>query len=566
MDPGTFRKEPRKSRGKGAIVVWMVISMLALVAIAAPAGLVQAAGSERPTQVTFRYRAFGAPSPTSVTLANAKGGQSIDKSTVSDGEDFTVQTAQQTTVALTIGGKSINVHTSCSAPIAVGYVFNDAIEKPAPDATTIVGYNGPTAVEIIDMQPVKACGGGTVTNTPTPTPSTTPTPSQTPTCPNGQPMPTPPGSCPTPPPSCPNGQTMPPSGTCATPTPTRTPTPPPDLRCPVGTFRLIVKGTNDANYTDFTFTVSVEYNGGRSLDFTSNLGVRELLVAGSGGVNRYQFNPPIKLGNRFQATGGHTITQVAFCYVKTTPTPTPTRTPTNPPCNCATPTPPPPPTPTPCSCGNNGGSLLVQDFYGRTTSGTWANADKGGPYSLAGSSSSFNVNGGSGAITVNTAGTGRGALLNQVNAQNVDIKFKVRASKVAAGGKYYIYAVARHNGNNEYRPRMIWNADGSVSVHASVLVNGVETSLGTPVKVAGLAQCDCKFIWFRAQVVGSSPTTIRVKAWADGSSEPGWQFTTTNSSAACQTSGSVGLRVYLAASVTNAPVTFRFDNYTVMSL
>jgi hypothetical protein len=402
-------------------------------------------------------------------------------------------------------------------------------------------------------------GSGSNVGCPTPTPTATliPPPSVTPTPTTATPTPTrTPTSTPT------HTPTATPTHT-PTATPTRTPTNPPDLRCPVGTAKFSVNGTSDNNYTDFTITVSVDYTNQRMVDFTANRGVRELLVAGNQGVNRYQFNPPIRTGSRFADPGNGVINQVVFCYVATTatPTPTPTRNPTPTPTRNPTPT----PTTPPCTCQGNG-QTLVQDFFGRTTSGTWTNADKGGPYSLSGSSSNFNVNNGSGAITVPTAGQSRGALLNQVNAMNVDIKFKVNASKVAQGGAYYIYAIARHNGNSEYRPRLIFNANGTISVHASILVNGVETSLGSPVTVSGLSQCNCEFIWFRAQVVGSSPTTIRVKAWAVGSSEPGWQFVTTNSNSACQTSGSVGLRAYVSSSASNAPVTFRFDNYTVMSL
>jgi hypothetical protein len=63
-------------------------------------------------------------------------------------------------------------------------------------------------------------------------------------------------------------------------------------------------------------------------------------------------------------------------------------------------------------------------------------------------------------------------------------------------------------------------------------------------------------------VTGASPTTIRVKAWADGQPEPSsWQFAATNSTAAVQGAGSVGLRVYMSS--TNAPVTFGFDDFSV---
>ena len=177
------------------------------------------------------------------------------------------------------------------------------------------------------------------------------------------------------------------------------------------------------------------------------------------------------------------------------------------------------------------------------------------------------MNNGSGAITVPSAGQSRGALLNQVFAKNIDIKFKVNVNKIPAGGNVYVYAVARHNGNNELRPRLIYKPDGSIQVHASAVVNGTEFSLGTPKTVAGLTQCNCKFVWVHAQVFGSGPTTVRIRAWADGTSEPtAWQFTGTASQAACQVSGSVGFRTYVSATVTNAPITFRFDNYVVKSL
>jgi hypothetical protein len=132
-------------------------------------------------------------------------------------------------------------------------------------------------------------------------------------------------------------------------------------------------------------------------------------------------------------------------------------------------------------------------------------------------------------------------------------------------GKNFVYAVARKIGNSEYRPRVVFNPDGTVSVNASIVVNGVETSLGSPVLAPGVNQLSA--VWFRAQVTGSSPTTIRVKAWQAGTSEPaGWQFITTNSNAACQSAGAVGLRVYVNSTASNGPIDWRFDDYKVIGL
>jgi hypothetical protein len=65
-------------------------------------------------------------------------------------------------------------------------------------------------------------------------------------------------------------------------------------------------------------------------------------------------------------------------------------------------------------------------------------------------------------------------------------------------------------------------------------------------------------------VFGSSPTTIRIKAWAASGSEPtGWTVTRTDSEAALQGAGGVGLLAYVSGSVTNPPASFSFDNFVV---
>jgi PKD repeat protein len=213
------------------------------------------------------------------------------------------------------------------------------------------------------------------------------------------------------------------------------------------------------------------------------------------------------------------------------------------------------------------GGLVAADAFSRTNSNGWGNADVGGAYTIQGTAANYSVGGGAGNILVPAAGNSRSALLNNVSASDVDLRFRVRTDKVPAGGTSFIYAVARRNSTNEYRPRMILNANGSVSVNASVLINNSESALGTAVVVPGVTQAAGSYIWLRAQVTGANPTTIRVKAWADGQAEPaGWNFTATNSAAALQSAGSVGLRIYMGGSVNNAPVLFSLDDYSVISL
>ena len=65
----------------------------------------------------------------------------------------------------------------------------------------------------------------------------------------------------------------------------------------------------------------------------------------------------------------------------------------------------------------------------------------------------------------------------------------------------------------------------------------------------------------RFQVTGTNPTTVRAKVWKVGAAEPAaWLVSTTDSTAALQAAGGVGMWVYLSSAATNAPVVATFDD------
>ncbi len=225
------------------------------------------------------------------------------------------------------------------------------------------------------------------------------------------------------------------------------------------------------------------------------------------------------------------------------------------------PTPTLTPTPTPIA------STLISDSFNRTVTSGWGSADTGGAYSLYSTASNYGVSSGAGNITMPANGNSRGVLINGTSAQDIDITFKVTTNKTAAGGTQFVYSLARRNGNNEYRPRILLNTNGTISAHASRLVNNSESSIGSPSVIAGLNQSANSFIRFRAQVTGQNPTTIKVKAWADGQNEPSnWNFIATDSTPELQQQGFYGIRTYISSSTTNAPVTMSFDDYLVANL
>jgi hypothetical protein len=83
-------------------------------------------------------------------------------------------------------------------------------------------------------------------------------------------------------------------------------------------------------------------------------------------------------------------------------------------------------------------------------------------------------------------------------------------------------------------------------------------------KVAGLTYTAGQRLQVRFVATGTSPTVLRAKVWATGTAEPStWQVSASDSTAALQVAGAVGLANYLAGSSTNAPVVSSFQAFKV---
>lgn len=238
-----------------------------------------------------------------------------------------------------------------------------------------------------------------------------------------------------------------------------------------------------------------------------------------------------------------------------TPTDVPTATPT------AIPTATPTVTPTP-----GGATTYVDDSFSRSVVNSWGSAPTGGAYTLSGTAADFDVDGSAGTIT-SAANATRSAYLASTSALDVDVTVRIRADKLAAGGSQMAYFVARRVSNgSDYLGRLRLSNDNTVRLQAFQEVGGTATAIGTEKTVAGLTQSTSSYIWLRGQVVGTNPTTIRLKAWADGQPEPAsWIYSFTDSTAGLQAPGGLGLRTYLSSAATNAPVVFSFDDFLVTS-
>jgi PKD repeat protein len=211
------------------------------------------------------------------------------------------------------------------------------------------------------------------------------------------------------------------------------------------------------------------------------------------------------------------------------------------------------------------GSTVAADEFGRTVSGGWGSADVGGVWSRVGSASLFSVGAGVGLIRVPTAGGGPTVLLGSVSAADVDLLVDLSVDKVATGGGQTVVLMARRSGSSDYRLKVRFLAGGVMHLAWSRVVVGAERTLGE-VLVKGLTYSPGQVLRVRFDVsgAGAGVTALSGSVWPVGSVEPASPVISgTDSEPSLQGAGSIGIQAGLASTVTNAPVSFSFDNLSV---
>ncbi|WP_457254535.1 PKD domain-containing protein [Pedococcus sp. P5_B7] len=211
-------------------------------------------------------------------------------------------------------------------------------------------------------------------------------------------------------------------------------------------------------------------------------------------------------------------------------------------------------------------SVLAEDHFGRTLASGWGSAETGGAWTLGGQIARWSVAAGLGRVWLN-AGEGSTAALNGVSSTKSDVNVVVTTDKDPTGGGQYISVIGRRvTTTADYRAKIRFAAGGATAVWLTRNEGATETVL-TSVTVPGLTYLTNDRMQVRLQTFGTSPTTVRVKIWKQGTTEPtAWTLTGTDSAAALQAPGSVAVYPYLSATVTNGPVSYGVDDLTVTEL
>jgi PKD repeat protein len=209
-------------------------------------------------------------------------------------------------------------------------------------------------------------------------------------------------------------------------------------------------------------------------------------------------------------------------------------------------------------------AALVSDSFTRDTTGGWGSADVGGAWTRTGAATQYTVAGGAGRQQLGGPGLATGMSLG-AKAADVDLRTSVALDQLATGGGTYAYVTGRKvAANSEYRASVRFRSDGRAAVSLNALRgSSTAVTIGADTLVPGAVTAGTK-VNVRLQVTGTGTTTVRVKTWVDGTPEPErWTITATDSTAALQAPGTVGLGAYVSASAATARQVVSFDDLVV---
>lgn len=204
-------------------------------------------------------------------------------------------------------------------------------------------------------------------------------------------------------------------------------------------------------------------------------------------------------------------------------------------------------------------SVLANDRFDRTVTNGWGSANTGGAWTTSSTSTNFNVLNGVGTMRM-ANGSGPSVYLNGVSATNVDLTMKLGYDEPGTGGGMYTSLVARRIGTSDYRVKVRATATATTVALIKTL-NGAETALASQ-NLSGMVYKPGDVWNLRLQAEGMGTTALRAKIWSGATEPSSWNLAATDTAAALQNPGSVGIYTYLSSSATNAPVTARVSGFT----
>lgn len=203
-------------------------------------------------------------------------------------------------------------------------------------------------------------------------------------------------------------------------------------------------------------------------------------------------------------------------------------------------------------------AILAQDSFTRTVSSGWGSADVGGAWSGTGqyTSSGRSVGGGTGNL-VPQNGWG-GDMTLPVVVRDVATQVSYTLTAPLGLGLLYIGLKARISGSSDYEVAAVHTGAGDIDL--IVYRDNAGATLATT-RLPLASWNTLGMLHLKAEVHGTTPTTIRGKLWPDGQAEPDWQVShTATPTGTLGNAGLVGVEAFRDAGG-SATVTVAFDDY-----
>ncbi|KQT02337.1 alkaline phosphatase [Cellulomonas sp. Leaf395] len=208
--------------------------------------------------------------------------------------------------------------------------------------------------------------------------------------------------------------------------------------------------------------------------------------------------------------------------------------------------------------------LIATDTFTRTVSPGWGSADQGGAWTTTAGAGS--VSGTQGVATIAAVSGLFSARLSGVSGTDLVTRLSTTVDKRPSGSGGWILSRGRITPGGEYRLKVNLKSNGTATTSfVRTTAAGAEVVLTPATTLAGLTYSAGSVIKTALKVSGGTPTTLSAKVWI-GTEPADWQVTTTDSTSGLQEAGHTGLAYLLSSSASNVPVTFRADDYSVLSV
>ena len=191
--------------------------------------------------------------------------------------------------------------------------------------------------------------------------------------------------------------------------------------------------------------------------------------------------------------------------------------------------------------------FYARDTFERIESNGFGTAEIGGDWDTDNSLLRTAVTAGKAQFTVNPSGQNGRAYLTDVKARDVEMHLVLRSDKLFASPRVFFAFEARGTADTDHYSAGVVMKTGARKATLSAAIGhrigDGETNLKAVLLDLDVSAIDA--LELRAQIFGTNPTNIRIRAWESGTTEPKeWQLVAADTNTVVSKPGPVGIEMF----------------------